>query len=111
MQSVAKESRTNRANAVNHSQAGVETQVVIPVVRPVQASVHPLAELAAAIWLTGAELKLKLKLKLQWQLKLKFKLQLQLKLKLKLQWQLKLKLKLKWKKEPLLRIAMRAPEP
>ena len=101
MQSVAKESRTNRANAVNHSQAGVETQVVIPVVRPVQASVHPLAELAAAIWLTGAELKLKLK----------FKLQLQLKLKLKLQWQLKLKLKLKWKKEPLLRIAMRAPEP
>ena len=95
MQSVAKESRTNQANAVNHSQAGVETQVV----RPVQASVHPLAELAAAIWLTGAELKLKLKLKLQWQLKLK----------LKLQWQLKLKLK--WKKEPLLRIAMRAPEP
>ena len=109
MQSVAKESRTNQANAVNHSQAGVETQVVIPVVRPVQASVHPLAELAAAIWLTGAELTLELKL--QWQLKLKFKLQLQLKLKLKLQWQLKLKLKLKWKKEPLLRIAMRAPEP
>ena len=111
MQSVAKGSRTNRANAGNHSQAGVETQVVIPVVRPVQASVHPLAELAAAIWLTSAELELMLKFKLQLQLKLKFKLQLQLKLKLKLQWQLKLKLKLKWKKEPLLRIAMRAPEP